>query len=164
MGESERSTEAEGVGMLAHEPDDVGDVLLQRNAEEFGAGDEVLALDAARERLVLHPLLHRARLEVKNALARSDERRCGNETAQLIAREQRLLEQTVARHTGDFLRVRENRANRPLGIALRAQNLGAFVRMVAERRPPLVVEIVQQSDDAPLLLVLAELARVTADP
>ena len=48
------------------------------------------------------------------------------------------------------------------GIAERSQMLAALVGMIAERRIALVVEVVEQRDDAPLLFVLAELPRVAA--
>src|SRR5581483_8190051 len=159
----QRSSQAEDVRLLAHRHDHVGDVLVERKPQELGARDEVLALDAARERLVLHPLLHRARLEIEHALARPHERRRGDEAGELVAREQRLLQQAVARHAGDLLRVRQDRPDRPLGIPLLAQDRGALVRVIAERRPAFVVEVVEQRRDAPFLFVLAELARVAAD-
>src|SRR5215470_4386097 len=82
---SQRSSQPELVGALAHEPDDVGDVLLERNAEQRRAVDEILALHPARERLVLHPLLHRAGLEVEDALARTHQRCRGDEAGELVA-------------------------------------------------------------------------------
>ena len=51
----------------------------------------------------------------------------------------------------------------PVGVALRLQNLAAAERVILGARPSLVVEVVQQRDDAPLVLVCAELARIAAD-
>src|SRR5207253_5791808 len=65
-------------------------------------------------------------------------------------------------HTRDLLRVRENRADHPIGIPLLVENLAPFVRMIAERRPALVVEVVQQRGDAPGVFVFPELPRVAA--
>src|SRR5262249_42025088 len=159
---SERSSQAELVGALTHETDHVRDVLLERNAEQRRALDEVLALHAARERLVLHPLLHGARLEIEHAPARPDQRGRGDEPGELVAREQRLLEQAVPADAGDLARVREDRAAHPLRVALLLQDFAALVRMVAERRPALVVEVVQEGGHAPLVFVPAELPRVAA--
>src|SRR5438067_3275002 len=137
-------------------------MLLERDAERLGAGNQVLALHAARERLVLHPLFHRAGFEIEHAFRRPHERRRGDEARELVAREERLLQQAVARHTRDLLRVRENRADHPIGIPLLVENLAPFVRMIAERRPALVVEVVQQRGDAPGVFVFPELPRVAA--
>ena len=48
------------------------------------------------------------------------------------------------------------------GYSLLAKNLAAAKRMVLEARPPLVVEVVQERNDAPARLVLAKLPRVAA--
>ena len=56
--------------------------------------------------------------------------------------------------------MREDRLDHLLGIALLAEDRGAVLGMLVERRVDLVVEVVQQRDDAPELLVLAEPARV----
>ena len=106
-------------------------------------GDEVLALDAARERLVLHPLHHRTGLEVQHALARTHERRGGDEARHLVAGEQRLLERAVARDAA-VVGVRQDRSNHPLRVAVLAQDLAAPERMILERRPALVIEIVEE--------------------
>src|SRR5439155_722179 len=83
------------------------------------------------------------------------------EPGHFVAREQRLLQEPVARHAA-VVGVREDRADHPLRILLLAQDLAAAKRMILEAGPPLVIEIVQQRDDAPALLVLAELPRVAA--
>src|SRR3954469_3783916 len=124
---SQRSSKSELVSLLPHEADRVRDVLLEGETEQRGARVQVFPLHAAAERLVLHPLDHRFRLEVEDALARTDQRRARDEPGELVAGKQRLFEQAVARHAGDLHRMRQNRADRPLGIALRAQNLGPLV-------------------------------------
>src|SRR5262249_40327466 len=133
----ERSPQAERIGLLAHEADHVGEVLLERQAEKLSARREIFSLDTAGEWLVLHPLLHRARLEIEHALARPNQRRGSDETAQFVTGEERLLQPAVARDAGDLLGVRKDGPNRPFRIALRAQNLAALVRMVAQCRPAL---------------------------
>src|SRR4029077_9585004 len=95
--------------------------------------------------------------EVEQALAGPDERGRGDEPGHLVARPKRLLEPAVARHAA-VVGVRENRASHPVGVPLLPQDLAAAKRMIVERRPALVVEIMEQADDAPGFLVLAELA------
>ncbi len=53
-------------------------------------------------------------------------------------------------------------ADEPLRVAVLAQHRRAVLRVLVEGRMPLVVEVVQQGDVAPGLLVLAELAGVRA--
>src|SRR5713101_3334843 len=136
-------------------------MLLQRQPEQLGARAQVLAFHAARERLVLHPLHDGGRLEVEHALARTNERRGGNEAGHLVAGEQRLLERALARHTA-VVGVRENGLDHPLRVSLLAQDLAAPERMILEARPPFVIEIVQQRDNAPRLLVLSECAGIAS--
>ena len=100
-------------------------------------------------------------LEVEDALRRPHQRRGGDEARHLVARVQRVLEPRLARHAG-VVGVREDRARHPLGIALRLQDLDAAKRMVLLVGIALVVEVVQQRDDAPVVFVLAELPRVAA--
>ena len=61
-----------------------------------------------------------------------------------------------------MLAVREDRADDELGTPARAQNLGAAKRMILQIGILLVVEVVQQRDDAPHFFVFAERARVPA--
>src|SRR5262249_24546315 len=124
-------------------------------------GDEVLPLDAARERLVLHPLLHRAGLEVQHTLARAHQRGGHDEPRQLVAGKQRLLERRVARDAGDLGRVRKDGANHPVRVSPLAKELSASVGGVAELWPALVIETVQQRSYAPVAFASANLARVS---
>ena len=59
--------------------------------------------------------------------------------------------------------MREDRLDHVLRIALLAQDRRPVLRMLVERRMDLPVEVVQQGDDAPDVLVLAEAPRVGAD-
>src|SRR5204862_47859 len=79
--------------------------------------------------------------------------------AALVAGEERLLQERVARQ-GEMLGVRKHRLDHLLGIALLAQDRGAVLRMLVERRVHLVVEVVQERSDSPELFVLAELPRI----
>jgi hypothetical protein len=60
------------------------------------------------------------------------------------------------------LGVREHGVDHLFGIALLAQDRRSVLRMLVERRMHLVVEVVEEADCAPELLVLAELTRVPA--
>ena len=84
-----------------------------------------------------------------------------DEAAQLVAGEECLLQERVARHV-QVLGVGEHGLDDLLGIALLAQDRRAVLRMLVERRVHLVVEVVQQPDRAPELFVLAEVTRVPA--
>ena len=84
-----------------------------------------------------------------------------DEPGELVAREQRPLEQGVAGHV-EVLRVREHRLDDLVRIALLAEDRRAVLRVLVERRVDLVVEVVEERDAAPQLLVLAEAARVGA--
>src|SRR5256885_12164530 len=88
----ERSSESQIVRLRAQEADHIRDVLVERNPQRRRALDDVLALHAARERLVLHPLLHRAGLEIEHALARPHVGGGRDEARELVAGEERLLE------------------------------------------------------------------------
>src|ERR1700751_478764 len=59
-----------------------------------------------------------------------------------------------------MLRVGEDGLDDLLGIALLAQDRGTVLGMLVERGMDLVVEVVEESRDAPELLVLAELPRI----
>src|SRR5580765_462245 len=59
--------------------------------------------------------------------------------------------------------MRKDGARDPFGIAELAQNLATAKRMILWRRPTLVVEVVKQTDNAPLALVLAKRPRIAAD-
>ena len=85
-------TQPQLVGLLPQEPDHIRDVLVERQADLLGALPEILARHGAGERLVLHPLDRPTSLEIEHALRRPHERRGGDEAAQLVAGEQRLLQ------------------------------------------------------------------------
>ena len=134
------------------------DVLVEVDAESFGACIHLVAVHAGGERRLLELLLHRLRLQPLEP-GRPDEAARVHEAAELVAGEERLLEQRVPRQR-EVLGVGEHGLDDLLGIALLAQDRRAVLRMLVERRMDLVVEVVEQRGDAPELLVLAELARV----
>ena len=115
-------------------------------------------MDAGGEGRLLELLLDRLRLEPLEP-GRAHERAGVHETAQLVAGEERLLQRRVARQP-EVLGVREHGLHDLFGIALLAQDRGAVLRVLVERRVHLVVEVVQECRDAPQLLVLAELPRI----
>src|SRR5439155_1360455 len=121
----------------------------------------LLAVDAGGEGGLLELLLHRLGLESVDA-GGTDEPARVDEPGQLVAGEERPLQQRVARQL-EVLGVGKHRLDHVLGIALLPQDRRAVLRMFVERRMDLVVEVVQQRDDTPAILVLAEMARVPAD-
>src|SRR5262245_42328469 len=80
-GSAEPETGGHGRERLHHEPD----VLIEVHTELDGAAVDVVAIDGARERLVLQLLLHRRGLQSENGLPRANERACGHEAGQLVA-------------------------------------------------------------------------------
>ena len=63
---------------------------------------------------------------------------------------------------GQIIGVRLDGVNHVFRIAALFQNLGALQRMVRRVGPALVIEVVQQADNAPCLRVFAEFARIGA--
>src|SRR5581483_10240654 len=143
-----------------HGGDDVGDVLVQVEPEQLGAGVHLVAVYAGRERRLLELLPHRLRLEPVEP-GRPYEPAGVHEAGELVAGEQHLLQLRIARQR-EVLRVREHRDDELLGVALRAQDRRPVLRVLVERRVDLVVEVVQQRGRAPELLVPGVQARVEA--
>ena len=71
--------------------------LSSRRVGHPHAVDDVLAVDAAREGLVLHLLLHAGHVHLEDAAGRLHVRDRGDEAGQLVAGINRLAEQIVAR-------------------------------------------------------------------
>jgi len=118
----QRSAQAEFVGSLPHEPDHIRDVRLERQAKFLSALAQIVPGYGPGEGLVLHPLDDGRRLEVENALRGTHQRRGGDEPAQLVTREQRLLQGGLA---GDpaVVGVRQDRPRDPLGVPQSLQDL-----------------------------------------
>src|SRR5205807_1985075 len=76
-----------------------------------------------------------------------------DEPAQLVAREERLLQRRVPRQP-EVLCVREHGLDDVLGIALLPEDRRAVLRVLVERRVHLVVEVVEQRGHAPKPLVV----------
>ena len=129
-----------------------------------GALQHVLAAHAPRERLVLELLLDAGDLEILEAPRRPHQRAGHQEPAQLVHREERPGHRRVARHAG-VVRVSEDGARRSAsGSPRRGEDPHAFGRVLLGGRmggvgKALVVEVVQQADQAPRLRVLAARAR-----
>src|SRR3954465_3117108 len=137
------------------------DVLVEVDAEPFGALAHRGAVDGRGERGRLHLLLDRLRRQPVDALRPHVGAR-HHEARQLVDGEQRLLHHRVARDL-QVVRGRGDGADHVVGepepLELRERVAGmAGVKI----RIALVVEVVQHPDEAPALLVLAELARVRA--
>src|SRR5437762_546445 len=73
----------------------------------------------------------------------------------------RLLELALARHAG-IVRVREDGPRHPFRIPAALQLFAAAERVVGGRLVTLVIEVVQERDHPPRLLVFTEHARVAA--
>src|SRR5215470_1187525 len=157
----QRASKAERVSSLPHERNDVADVLFERQTEIFRAFFQVVSFDGASKRFVLHSLHDRGWLEIEDASAGPHKRRRRHKAGHLVAAPQCLLETTLTRHA-TVVGVRKDGTRHPLRISALAENLAAAERMVLWRRPALVIEIVKQPDNAPLVLVLAEGPRVAA--
>src|SRR6266702_3776078 len=74
------------------------DMLFERHAQFRRAFHDILPVYAARERLVLHLLLHRRSVHFEYAAARLDIGNRGDESGQLVARIQHLFERRYPRY------------------------------------------------------------------
>src|SRR4051812_29353276 len=82
-----------------------------------------------------------------------------HEARELVAGEEGLLQRRVARKL-QVLRMRQNGLDDLLWIPGLAQDRRSVLGVLVKRRMHLVVEVVEQRGDAPLLLVAAEFPRV----
>src|SRR5207302_2226419 len=153
-----RRGQPELTGDRLHGRDHGADVVVELDAELLRAAVDLVPVHAGRERRLLQLLPHRLRLEALEA-GRPYEGARMDEAGELVAGEERLLERRVARH-GEVLGVREHGLDDVLGPALLAEDRRTVLRMLIEGGVDLVVEVVQEGDDRPALLVLAEQARV----
>src|SRR5437868_3808962 len=82
----------------AHCGDAKRDVLFQRNAQFFSTFAHIVAIYAARERFILQLAFYGVGLDLKDALARLDQRAGGEKSSQLIARKKCVLKRSLAGH------------------------------------------------------------------
>ena len=153
--------------MLAHGGDAQGDVLVEGNAELFGAFYYILAVDAAGEGFVFHAFFDRADLEVENAFRRPDIGTSGEEAGEFVAGKEGVLELGLAGNVA-VIGVGEDGADRFFTVPVLPEDFGAFGGVFAVGGmvvvgPALVVEVVKQGSEAPGALVFAELAGIGAD-
>jgi hypothetical protein len=142
------SLEAEGFGVGAHGGDAVGDVVVEGNVELGCAFDDVVAVDAASEGLVLHFLPHAGGVDIVDGLCGLDEGTGGEEAGELIAGEEGFGELGCARDAGVF-GVAEDGGAYLFGPSLLGENGDADERMFFARGVLLVVEIVEECGSGP---------------
>ena len=152
--------EPELAGDRLQRRDDVRDVLVELQPDQLRARVDLVAVHAGREGRLLELLPHRLRLEAFET-GRPHEPARVDEAGQLVTGEERLLELRLARQL-EVLRVRQHRPDHDLRVALLAEDRRSVLRMLVERGVNLVVEVVEQRDTAPQLLVLARAPRVSA--
>ena len=138
--------------------DDVRDVLVELQLEQLGARVDLVPVHPGGEGRLLQFLLDRLWLEPLEPV-RPHEPAGVHEAGELVAGEERPLEQGVARQL-EVLRVGEDGLDHVLRIPLVAEDRRAVLRVLVERRVDLVVEVVEERGCAPELLVLAEAACV----
>src|SRR5690606_36144025 len=111
-----------------------------------------------RELLDLPLLADALDLDIQDALGRPDQRDGDQEAGQLVHRDQGPLHEALGLDAGDVLGMAENRADHLLRAAALTQDLRADYGMTldADVGVALVVEVVQQSDQAPEVRILTE--------
>src|ERR687891_1393737 len=159
-GSRRRGAEAELARDGAHRRDDVADVVVELEAEQLGPRGDLLAVHARREGGLLELLLDRLRLERLDPVG-AHEAAGVHEAGELVAGEEGALERRVAGQL-EVLRMGEDGLDDLLRPALLAQDGRAVLRVLVERGVHLVVEVVEERDGAPELLVLTLPARVEA--
>src|SRR5688500_4816299 len=139
--------------------DDVLDVLVERYAQVVGSPFQRIAVDRLAERLVLQLLLDRLQLQILERAAGPHESAGEEESGQLVDRVQRLLHPGFPGHAR-IIGVAEDRATHLAGPALLVQDLDAHERVSVLALVLLVIEVVEEPDDAPHLHVFTELLRI----
>src|SRR5262249_27450777 len=157
----------ERVGFPTHGFDAESDVFFKWDTEFFRAFDHVLPVYSPREGFVLHAILYRTCFQIQNAFRWTNVRARSDEARKFITRKKRFFERGIARHAS-VVRMGKNRANNFFRIAFLPQDLGAFRRMAAVGcvlmiGPALVVKIVQEGGDAPVVFVRASLESIGTD-
>src|SRR6266446_6478871 len=148
-------------GNVGQRGDDERDVLIEIHAEFDGAAVDIIAVDRARERLVLELLPDRGRLQTADHASRPDESDGVHEAGELVAGVEGAVEARDARQAG-VIRVRQDGVDDPLRDAPRQEDLGTLQRMVRRARMHLVVEVVEYAGPTPRVQILAVPASVGA--
>src|SRR2546425_4003316 len=148
-------------GNVGQRGDDERDVLIEIHAEVAGAAVDIIAVDRARERLVLELLPDRGRLQTADHASRPDESDGVHEAGELVAGVEGAVEARDARQAA-VIRARQDGVDDPLRDAPRQEDLGALQRMVRRARMHLVVEVVEYAGPTPRVQILAVPASVGA--
>jgi hypothetical protein len=143
------------------------DVLFERDAEFFRALADVFPADAFGKGFVFEPAFYGIHFEIEDALCRPDVSASGEESGELIASVERVLQRGLARNAR-IVGVGKDGADDFFGVAAFAEDFRALrgmflVRSVRVVGLALVVEIVQQRGEAPKLFVRAGLSCVSAN-
>src|SRR5258705_11457266 len=128
-------------------------VRVEGYTERLRARDHLLSVHATCERLVLHLLAHRARLDRAKRPVRLDQRARDDEAAHLVDRVERFADVRIARDV-QVVGVRCDVVKDVFRPAPVAQHLDAAHRVKFEVRARLVVPIVDQAQYGPTLLIL----------
>src|SRR5580704_8891860 len=92
------AADTEGVGIFAEGGYAEGNVVVEGDAELFGAFDYVFAGDAAGESFVFHALFHGAGLEIEDAFGGAHQGAGDEEAGELVAGKERVFERRLPRH------------------------------------------------------------------
>ena len=123
-------------------------MFVEVDSEVFGAVDDVVAIDFAGEGFVFHPLSDRLGVDFGEGLAGLDKGDGGDESGELVAGEKRFFHRRVAADAGVF-GVRHNGAADFIGVSSLFEDFVALVGMLVGGGPAFVVEVVDESDNAP---------------
>src|SRR5688572_18825873 len=121
---------------------------------------KVLAGHRSGKRFVLHAFDDRLGFQVEDALRRPHQRGRGNEARHFVAGIQGLFQRRLAWHAG-VVRVRQDGAGHPLGIAEPLKDFDAAKRVILAVRVLFVVEVVHEGHEPPRVCVLARRAGVS---
>ena len=154
--------ETEFGGARLHCPDAELDVLFERDAELLRAFEDVLTADAAGEGFILHLLFDGGDVNFGDAARGFDVGDGGDKAGQFVAGVEYLFEGRDARDAA-IVGVRENGAADLFIDATRGEDGFAVHGMVGGLGVDLPIEIVEESGEAPLVLVFAELAGIGGD-
>ena len=142
------AVEAEGGGDRHLRGEDEGDELRQGPAPLLRAAPHVLPVDLLRERLLLQPLQDRLDRDVGDLLRGTHERAGADEAGQLVGRQDRLLHRRLARNAR-VEGVAADRLDEVLGPGALPEDLHAAEDVVRLGGVLLVVEVVEEADEAP---------------